>query len=95
VVTGQVTLSDPDGDPVTYQLHRLQRQGVVRAKGTLEFKETTGVFTFTPNGAARDAAVAPGDGFFDQTVTLEIAVTDGFSVLNIGISLTIYPPTIL
>jgi VCBS repeat-containing protein len=94
VITGQVTLSDPDGDPVIYQLHRLQRQGVVKDKGTLEFNETTGVFTFTPNAAARAAAVAPDAGFFDQTVTLEIAVTDGPAVINTGISLTIYPPTI-
>jgi VCBS repeat-containing protein len=88
VVTGRVTLSDVNGDPVTYSLIRLQRN-----KGTLVFDQSTGDFTFTPSEAARIAAGQPGASFNDIQVILEIAVTDGFSTLNTGVSLFIEPLT--
>jgi VCBS repeat-containing protein len=89
VVTGHLSYTDMNGDPVTWvALPHLDNP----SKGTLEYDQATGFFKFTPNQAARTAA---NSGLFnDYQVGMTLTVTDGFprtGVLNTVISLSILP----
>jgi len=49
VVTGQLVVTDPDGNALTYSIDR----GVDAADGTLTVNASTGTFTYTPSNQAR------------------------------------------
>ena len=68
VVTGQLNVTDPDGDSLTYSVTQ-------PASGTV-LVSANGTYTFTPNAAARStAATTPGP----DSVTFTVTATDGRS----------------
>jgi large repetitive protein len=70
VVTGTVTATDGNGDPLTYTAS-------TTTKGAIVFGPN-GSFTYTPTAAARLAASAPGATTTTKTETITITVRDGF-----------------
>ncbi|OBF41815.1 hypothetical protein A5724_04720 [Mycobacterium sp. ACS1612] len=70
VVTGVVTASDANGDPLTYTAS-------TTTKGSIVFGPN-GSFTYTPTAAARLAASAPGATSTTKTETITVTVRDGF-----------------
>ncbi|MCX6469261.1 MAG: Ig-like domain-containing protein [Corynebacteriales bacterium] len=68
VVTGQITATDPDNDPLTYTTGGSSTTG-----GTVTVDNTTGGFTYTPTGAAQHAAAGGGP----TTDTFTVNVSDG------------------
>ena len=74
VVTGTVTATDADSDPLTY------RGNARSGKGTVVIDATTGAFTYTPTAAARRGAKgANGPNSFTITVTDGYGGTDSIS----------------
>jgi YVTN family beta-propeller protein/VCBS repeat-containing protein len=71
VVTGQVTASDPDGDPLTYT------GPASTGKGTVAIDVATGEFTYTPTAAARQNAANVAATPADTSDTFTVTVSDG------------------
>ena len=67
VVTGTVSATDADSDPLTY------RTNVPSSKGTVAIDATSGAFTYTPTAAARRGAKG-----FNGTDSFTITVSDGY-----------------
>lgn len=67
VVTGQVQATDPDGDPLSYQVVTLPTMGSVVVGAS-------GQFTYTPTSAARHTR-GPAESTTD---TFTITITDGY-----------------
>ena len=67
VVTGQVNATDPDGDPLSYQVVTLPTMGTVVVGAS-------GQFTYTPTSPARHAR-GPAESTTD---TFTITITDGY-----------------
>ncbi|MBX7448739.1 tandem-95 repeat protein [Mycolicibacterium sp. 3033] len=72
VVTGRVTGSDKDRDPLTYGAQPTSANG-----GTVVINSTTGAFTYTPTAAARHAAASTTATTADKTDTFTATVDDG------------------
>jgi VCBS repeat-containing protein len=70
VVTGQVTGSDAESDPLSYT------GSATTAKGAV-IVNNDGSFTYTPTAAARHAAAAPQATHADKTDAFTITVSDG------------------
>ncbi|MEX0580927.1 MAG: Ig-like domain-containing protein [Mycobacterium sp.] len=70
VVTGSVSATDADGDTLTYSAP------ASTAKGTIGITGSTGVFSYTPSVAARNAAAAPGATPADRADSFTVSVTD-------------------
>ncbi|TRW88235.1 hypothetical protein FK535_03270 [Mycolicibacterium sp. 018/SC-01/001] len=84
-VTGSVTATDPDQDPLSYSGSGLTAKGsvVVDADGT---------FTFTPNAAARHQAGADDATESDKQDTFVVTASDGFGgTLAIPVTVAIKP----
>lgn len=71
VVTGGVSATDADGDPLAY------RAPVSTAKGAISINASSGAFTYTPTVAARNTAAAPGATPTDRADSFAVIVTDG------------------
>ncbi len=71
VVTGKVTATDADRDPVAYSVP------ATTAKGTVAIT-SAGAFTYTPTATARHAAARIGATTAAKTDTFNVTVTDGY-----------------
>ncbi|WP_051574708.1 tandem-95 repeat protein [Mycobacterium sp. URHB0044] len=84
-VTGTVSATDPEGDPLTYTVTGGPTKGVVT------LNPTTGAFSYTPTVDARyTALVTPGVDIDTFTVTVSDGL-GGTTVMTVGI--TIAPPS--
>ena len=72
VVTGTVTGTDADNDPLVVTGPATSTKG-----GTVTVDPVTGAFTYTPTAAARHDAAATGATAADQTDTFDLTVDDG------------------
>lgn len=72
VVTGSVTATDADLDPLTYSAP------AGTAKGTISLNSGTGAFTYTPTAAARHNAALIGGSSADKADTFTVTVVDGY-----------------
>ncbi|MEH3140193.1 MAG: Ig-like domain-containing protein [Mycobacterium kyogaense] len=84
-VTGTVTATDPDQDPLSYSGTGLTSKGsvVVNADGT---------FTYTPNDAARHQAGADNATEQDKVDTFVVTASDGFGgTLAVPVTVSIKP----
>ena len=70
VVSGVVSGSDADGDTLSYSAP------ASTTKGTVSINSASGVFSYTPSGAARTAAAAPGATAADLQDTFSVTITD-------------------
>ena len=86
VVTGEVSATDPDEDPLSYS------GSVTTAKGTATVDAGTGAFTYTPTDAARSAAVGGGDAASD---TFTVTVSDGHgAATEVPVTVAIAAPAV-
>jgi VCBS repeat-containing protein len=69
VVTGSVTATDANNDPLTFTAP------ATTAKGSVTVNARTGAFTYTPTAAARSSA---GSSATAKTDSFTITVSDGF-----------------
>ncbi len=81
VVTGKVTGSDPDNDPLIYSGSATTTKGsvVVNADGT---------FTYTPTDAARHAAAADTATAADKRDSFDVTIDDGHGAAS-SVSVTV------
>jgi YVTN family beta-propeller protein/VCBS repeat-containing protein len=85
VVTGKVTATDADKDPLAYSVP------ATTAKGTVAIT-TAGAFTYTPTATARHAAARIGATTADKADTFTVTVTDGYGgSLAVPITVSISP----
>jgi VCBS repeat-containing protein len=85
VVTGKVTATDADKDPLAYSVP------ATTAKGTVAIT-SAGAFTYTPTAVARHAAARIGAATADKADTFTVTVTDGYGgKLAVPVSVTISP----
>ncbi|MFG1931307.1 Ig-like domain-containing protein [Mycobacterium sp. NPDC048908] len=70
VITGTITGSDANGDPLSYKASATTKGAIVI--------NPDGSFTYTPTAAARLAASAAGATSTTKTETITITVSDGF-----------------
>jgi YVTN family beta-propeller protein/VCBS repeat-containing protein len=84
-VTGTVSATDPDGDPITYTVTGGPTKGVVT------LNSATGAFTYTPTVDARyTALVTPGV----DTDSFSVTVSDGVGgTMVTTVSVTVVPPS--
>ncbi len=71
VVTGSVTATDPNNDPLTYTGSAATGKGSVTVNAN-------GTFTYTPTDAARHAAAKIGAGSSATSDTFTVTVSDGY-----------------
>lgn len=72
IVTGTVSGTDPDGDPLTYSAPAWT------SKGTVSIDAATGFFIYTPTDAARQAAARVDATAADKADSFTVTVTDGY-----------------
>ncbi|MHA0286097.1 Ig-like domain-containing protein [Mycobacterium sp. C3-094] len=85
-VTGQVSATDPDGDPLSYSGPTTSAKG-----GTLVINDD-GTFTYDPTDTARHAASALGASTADKQDTFTVTVSDGNGgTLAVPVTVTILP----
>jgi YVTN family beta-propeller protein/VCBS repeat-containing protein len=85
VVTGTVSATDTDGDPLTYS------GSTTTSKGAL-MVSADGKFTYTPNPSARHAAAKNGAILSAKSDSITITATDGYGgTIAIPVSVTITP----
>jgi VCBS repeat-containing protein len=85
VVTGTVTATDADKDPLAYSVP------AATAKGTVAIT-AAGAFTYTPTAAARHTAARIGVTTADKADTFTVTVTDGYGGnLAVPVTVTISP----
>lgn len=83
-VTGRVTFTDPDGDPLSYAV-------TTNPKGQLAIAPD-GSYTFTPTSAAMLAAGAVAATAAEREATYTVSATDGYGgVSTAGITVSIRP----
>ncbi|MEH3139424.1 MAG: Ig-like domain-containing protein [Mycobacterium kyogaense] len=86
VVTGTVSATDPNGDPLTYALG-----GTTPVRGTVVVT-SDGSFTYTPTAAARHAAAATNAGAALRSDSFSVTVADGKGgLLTVPVTVTISP----
>ncbi|WP_166429136.1 Ig-like domain-containing protein [Mycolicibacterium obuense] len=86
VVTGTVSATDPNGDPLTYALG-----GTTPVRGTVVVT-SGGSFTYTPTAAARHAAAATNAGAALRSDSFSVTVTDGKGgTLTVPVTVSISP----
>ena len=71
VVTGRVSATDADGDPLTYSTPATTAKGAVSLTAT-------GAFTYTPTALARQKAAATGASAADRTDRFTVSIADGY-----------------
>lgn len=79
VVTGTIKVTDPDGDDLNFHLDTT----IDPAQGIVAIDEQTGAFTYTPTGAAREAAYATAG---PDTLPFTVTVSDGDLSISIDIT---------
>jgi VCBS repeat-containing protein len=72
VVTGSVSASDPDGDPLSYTAP------ATTAKGAVVIDAATGDFSYTPTATARHGAASEGAVAGDLADSFMVTVSDGY-----------------
>ncbi len=83
-VTGQINVSDADGDDLGYEL----ASTIDPADGTVAVDSSTGSWTFAPTKAKRVAAgVSPGDDVF----VFNVNVSDGTTNVTVAVSAPVIP----
>ena len=92
VVTGTVSATDADGQPLTYE------GSTTTAKGSLVIT-ANGSFTYTPTATARHAAAKNDAAVSDQVDTFTVTVADGYggtavATINVAISPTNSAPVV-
>jgi VCBS repeat-containing protein len=86
VVTGSVTATDADKDPLTFAAP------ATTAKGSVTVNARTGAFTYTPTATARHAAAKIGAATAAKTDTFTVTVTDGYGgTVPVAVSVAISP----
>ncbi|MBI3212479.1 MAG: hypothetical protein HYZ38_01545 [Mycobacterium sp.] len=73
VVTGKVSASDADKNPLTFSAPVQSTKG-----GSVVFNATNGEFTYTPTAAIRHSAALSGAPASAKTDTFTVTVSDGF-----------------
>ncbi|MBU3751699.1 MAG: hypothetical protein FGM52_14875, partial [Mycobacterium sp.] len=85
VVTGKITGTDADSDPLSYT-------ATAPAKGTVNLTAGTGAFTYTPTAAARHAAARLGATAAEKSDGFTVTVTDGYGgSVKVPVAVTISP----
>jgi VCBS repeat-containing protein len=85
VVTGSVTATDANNDPLTYS------GSTTTSKGTVTVNAGTGAFTYTPTATARHAAAKIG-ATSATTDTFTVTVTDGYgAAVPVAVTVAISP----
>ena len=88
VVTGKVSATDSDGDPLTYSGPTTTSKGSVTVA-------TDGSFTYTPTAAARHGAARLSGTVADKTDTFTVTVTDDSGgVTAVPVTVTLSPTNI-
>jgi len=86
VVTGSVTATDANNDPLTFAAP------ATTAKGSVTVNARTGAFTYTPTAPARHAAAKIGAATAAKTDTFTVTVTDGYGgTVPVAVSVAISP----
>ena len=86
VVTGSVTATDANNDPLTFTAP------ATTAKGSVTVNARTGAFTYTPTATARHAAAKIGAATAAKTDTFTVTVTDGYGgTVPVAVSVAIRP----
>ena len=89
IVTGNVTVSDADGDDVYYSVP------TSTAKGSIAYTPD-GDFTYTPTADARNAAADPNATAADMTDTFTVTFTDDFGgTTGVPVTVPISPKAIV
>jgi len=89
-VTGLLSGTDSDGDPLTYQVVTWPAKGSVTLNSTTTVGSSQGSFTYTPTAAARHAAAAPGATPADLSDTFSVTISDGYGgTVSVPISVPI------
>jgi len=85
VVTGTVSATDANSDPLTYSGPTTTSKGTVNVTAA-------GAFTYTPTAIARHAAAKNGAATAAKTDTFTVTVTDGYGgTLAVSVTVTISP----
>lgn len=88
VVTGRVSATDPDGDPLTYSGTTTTSKGSVTVAAD-------GSFTYTPTAAARHGAARLSGSVADKTDTFTVTVADDSGgVTAVPVTVTLSPTNI-
>ncbi|TRW80444.1 hypothetical protein FK535_19025 [Mycolicibacterium sp. 018/SC-01/001] len=86
IVTGQVSATDPDSDPLTYS------GPAASTKGGTVIVNSDGSFSYDPTDAAQHAASALGATTADKQDTFTVTVSDGNGgTLAVPVTVTILP----
>jgi len=86
VVTGSVTATDANNDPLTYS------GSTTTTKGTVTVNASTGAFTYTPTATARHAAAKIGATAAATTDTFTVTVADGYGgTVPVAVTVAISP----
>jgi VCBS repeat-containing protein len=86
VVTGRVSATDADRDPLTYSAP------ASTAKGIISLTASSGAFSYTPTAAARHAAARLGAGTAVARDTFTVVIRDGYgAVVNVPVTVAIAP----
>jgi VCBS repeat-containing protein len=72
VVTGRVSATDADRDPLNYNA------APTTGKGSVAVNAGTGSFSYTPTAAARQNAAAPGATDADRSDRFTVTIADGY-----------------
>ncbi len=90
VVTGTVTTTDGDQDPLTFSAASFT------GKGTLAIDTGTGAFTYTPTAVARDNAAKTGAKATDKSDTFTVVISDGHGgTTTSAVTVTISPDALI
>ena len=85
VVTGRVSATDADRDPLSFTAPATTAKGGVQLGAN-------GSFTYTPTGAARHAAARTGASSTDKTATFTVTIRDGYgAVVGVPVTVAIAP----
>lgn len=86
VVTGRVSATDADRDPLTFSAP------ATTSKGAISITASSGAFTYTPTLAARQNAGRPGAGTADRSDSFIVTIADGYGgSARVTVSVTIRP----
>ncbi len=84
-VTGRVSATDADGDPLAFSAP------ASTAKGSVQLG-TSGNFTYTPTGVARHAAARLGASTAEKSDAFTVTIRDGYgAVVNVPVTVAIAP----